>query len=544
MASKKSNRRGLDLSNHGAHEQDHQSWSRRSFLRTIGLAGATSVGISSLPLTGLYGFPLASLLSQVEGDRKLVLIRLKGGNDGLNTIVPLYAYDEYANARPNVRHQMSELIGLNDNFAMPNVMQSLEGLWAEDQMRVVNSVGYPDHNLSHFTGSDIIASGNSDPDENANGWLARYYNLVDPDYRIDPPDVPPAIKIGGPTSILFNDEEGIDISANFATPEGLEELASTGRLFDDQNAPDTCYYGDQVIFLRTVANAAYRYSSALFEAYTNGENGLEYTSSLGEQLRLVARLIKGGLSTQLYLVTLDGFDTHVAQNNTHLDLLTNLSDAIRQFYQDLALTGHDEEVLTMTYSEFGRRVSENGVSGTDHGAAMPVMLFGPPLNGSGTHGQNPDLEDLDISGNLKFGTDFHSLYATVLENWFCINPDDVDSILGGTYDRLPELGLQCSPNSISNPTSQGTAIQSRIHPLGGGRYRISLYMPKGAQMKISLYTLSGQNITTITDAYYSYGPQQIDFSLAAYPIELQTLVYTIQVNGSRPVAKKFVGSSR
>ncbi|MEM6877838.1 MAG: DUF1501 domain-containing protein [Bacteroidota bacterium] len=537
-------RHGMDLSDQSAHQHDHQSWSRRGFLRTIGLAGATSVGISALPLTGLYGFPLASALSQVDGNRKLVLIRLKGGNDGLNTIVPLYAYDQYANARPNLRHQMSDLLMLNDNFAMPNVMQDLESLWAEDQMRIVNSVGYPDHSLSHFTGADIIASGNSNNDENADGWLARYYGLVDPDYRVDPPSVPPAIKIGGPTSILFNDDESVDISANFATPEGLEELASTGRLFDDQTAPNDCYYGDQVIFLRTVANAAYRYSSAIFDAYSAGENGVAYTSSLGEQLRLVARLIKGGLSTQLYLVTLDGFDTHVGQNNTHLDLLTNLSEAVSQFYQDLALTENDEEVLTMTYSEFGRRVSENGVAGTDHGAAMPVMFFGPPLNGSGTHGQNPDLADLDVTGNLKFSTDFHSLYATVLENWFCIDPVDVDSILGGTYNRLPELGLQCSPNSISDPGQVRIGLQSQIVPLGGGRYRISFDMPQSGRVRIALYTIGGQHITDVTDANYAYGPQQADFSLAAYPIEMQTLVYTIQVNGGRPSAKKFVGSSR
>lgn len=534
----------MDLSDHGAHEHDHQSWSRRSFLRTIGLAGATTVGISALPLTGLYGFPLAAALGGVEGNRKLILIRLKGGNDGLNTFVPLYAFDQYSNARPSLGHQMSDLITLNDNFAMPNAMQSLEGMWAEDRMRVVNSVGYPDHNLSHFTGSDIIASGNSNVDENGNGWMARYYGLVDPDYRIDPPSVPPAIKIGGPTSVIYNDEEGVDISANFATPAGLEELASTGQLFNDQVAPDNCYYGDQVLFLRTVANAAYRYSSAIFDAYSAAENGVEYTSSLGEQLRLVARLIKGGLPTQLYLVTLDGFDTHVGQSGAHEGLLTDLSEAVDQFYQDLALTEHDQEVLTMTYSEFGRRVSENGVAGTDHGTAMPAMFFGPALNGSGIHGENPDLEDLDDSGNLKYGTDFHSLYATVLENWFCIDSNDVDSILGGTYDRLPELGFQCNINSVKTPDRRPTGLQSTITPLGGGRYQLGFDLPEGANVQVSLYNMAGQHISSIADGYYGAGPQRVEFSLAAYPIELQTLVYAIRVNGGRPVAKQFIGARR
>ncbi|MEO0735146.1 MAG: twin-arginine translocation signal domain-containing protein, partial [Bacteroidota bacterium] len=205
MKSKKNHRRGYDLSDPRAHQNDHQNWSRRGFLRTLGLAGATSVGLSALPLSGLYGFPLATLLDGARDNRKLVLIRLKGGNDGLNTIVPLFDYDRYANLRPRLRHPRNELIGLDADFAMPDLMSNLQPLWAEDKMRVVNSVGYPDHSLSHFTGADIMASGDNNIEENGDGWLARYYVNQNPDYRTDPPPVPPAIKIGGPTSILFND---------------------------------------------------------------------------------------------------------------------------------------------------------------------------------------------------------------------------------------------------------------------------------------------------------------------------------------------------
>ncbi|MEM9930602.1 MAG: DUF1501 domain-containing protein, partial [Bacteroidota bacterium] len=339
----------------------------------------------------------------------------------------------------------------------------------------------------------------------------------------------------------------IDISANFATPEGLEELATTGRRFDDQTAPDNCYYGQQVVFLRSIANAAYRYSSAIFDAYATGENNVEYTSSLGEQLRLVARLIKGGLPTRMYLVTLDGFDTHVGQNNggNHLGLLEDLSQAVQQFYKDLAQTEKDQEVLTMTYSEFGRRVEENGVGGTDHGTALPVMLFGPALNGAGTHGLNPNLNDLDATGNLKFGTDFRSLYATVLENWFCLSATDVDNVLGGQYDRLPELGFSCGTVATDNQVAAGQqGLPSTLHTLGAGRYRIGFNLPLGAKLKVELFTLDGRRIRTLADQYFQPGEQAIDFSLADLSIHLLPMVYTLNVNGQRPVARKFVGSSR
>ena len=475
MCQDKTQRQGADLKDKKAHMEDHQSWSRRNFLQTIGLAGATSFSLNAMPLTGLFGFPLAGALNDELTDRKLVLIRLKGGNDGLNTIVPLYNYDLYRNFRPSLGHLESDLLNLNEDFAIPTAMSDIKPLWDNGQMRVVNSVGYPNHNLSHFTGADIMASGNNNVGENGDGWLARYYTNLNPDYIENPSSAPPAIKIGGPTSILFNDENKVDISANFATAENLTELVETGAIYNNTTAPDDCYYGEQVLFLRTIANAASIYSTAIFEAYNNSVTEAEYTSSLGEQLKLVARLIKGGLQTQLYLVTLDGFDTHVGQNGVanHKGLLEDLSKAVNDFYLDLNLGNKDNEVLSMTYSEFGRRVMENGFSGTDHGTALPVMLFGPALEGSDTHGKNPDLNDLDTAGNLKFGTDFRSIYATILENWLCISPELVDQILGDSYERLNDLGFDCMATSI-NPQVRLTSFKHAITPLGGGQYQLNI----------------------------------------------------------------------
>ena len=537
-------RPGTDLRDPAAHQRDHQRHSRRSFLRNIGLAGAGAVSLGSLPLTALRGFPLASMLgANGQQDRKLVLIRLKGGNDGLNTVVPLYAYNAYTGARPTLAHAPADLFDLNADYALPTSMQPLAALWDSDRMRVVNSVGYENHNLSHFTGADIMASGSSNVNENGDGWLARYYVSENPDYRTDPSDAPPAIKIGGPTSILFNDADKVDISANFATPQGLEELAQSGRRFDDLTAPDDCYHGDQVLFLRSVANAAYRYSSSIFDAYAAGSNGVDYTSSLGDQLRLVARLIKGGLPTQLYLVTLDGFDTHVGQSGAHADLLDDLSLAVRQFYDDLALDGSDQDVLTMTYSEFGRRVQQNATGGTDHGAALPVLLFGPALGGSGTHGTPPDLLDLDSTGNLKPGTDFRALYATVLENWFCLPPDEVDAVLGTPYERLPELGLECGTVNTTRPGPVADTLPTSLVPLGGGRYRLRFELPRPAAVQADLLGIDGRHLQRLAVGRYAAGEQFVDFALDGRAPELATYVYRLRVSGVGTVARQFVGSS-
>ena len=544
MSYSKKQRKGTTLQDQNAHARDHEAWSRRNFLRTIGLAGASSVGLGALPMTGLYGFPLAQALTTTNSNHKLVLIRLKGGNDGLNTIVPLYQYTDYQNFRPNLHHPPAELVDLNADFAMPTAMQNLQPLWEAGQMRVVNSVGYPDHNLSHFTSADIMGSGNSNVDENTSGWLARYFTTINPDYIENPPLIPPAIKIGGPTSLLFNDENSVDISANFVTADRLEDVASTGLLFNVDEAPDECYYGEQVIFLRTISNAAARYSQSIFDAYNEGTNEVEYTTGLGEQLQLVARLIKGGLDTQLYLVTLDGFDTHVGQNGggNHLGLLENVSTAVQQFYQDLNAGNKDEEVLSMTYSEFGRRVEENSVNGTDHGTSLPILFFGPATNGSGTHGLNPDLTNLDPVGNMQLGTDFRSIYAREIESWLCLDAATVDEVLGASYERLPELGFPCAISSTENFTNQTRDLATSIFPNGGGHYGITFELPYADQVQIELYTITGQRLLTVTNQRFPAGPQQVSLDLSGLSIQMQPLVYRLRAGG-QVVSRKFVASS-
>lgn len=187
------------------HSQEHEKWSRRSFLQALGLVGGGSILLGANQVSASVNSPLSQAINDADTENILVLIRLKGGNDGLNTIVPVYDYDTYASFRPNIRHAENSLIRLDDDFGMPNYMSDLESMWGEGAMKVVHGVGYEDQTLSHFKSSDIWAS--SVPDEREDsGFMGRYFNSLYPDYLVNPPEVPAAIQIGSFGNLIFDDE--------------------------------------------------------------------------------------------------------------------------------------------------------------------------------------------------------------------------------------------------------------------------------------------------------------------------------------------------
>ena len=362
---------GTKLSDGESHNHSHQVWSRRSFLQALGLTGGASMMLGKFPVFASSKTSLTKAISQLENDRVLVLIRLKGGNDGLNTIVPLYDYDTYANNRTTIKIEEADVLNLSDEFGVPNYMNSIEALWEEGQMKVVHGVGYPDQNLSHFRSSDIWASASDSDVVNHSGWLGRHFEDLYPDFIVDPPESPPAIQIGSVGNLMFDGDEGTGYSFSVANPEQLYQVAQNGWLHDVENLPD-CYYGEQVGFLRAIANTTFLYANVINDAFLSGSNSVEYDDTeLGNQLSLVARLIKGGLGTKVYLVTLNGFDTHANQIELHQSLMTDLANTVSNFYEDITEGGLEQNVLTMTFSEFGRRVEQNASDGTDHGSSAP-----------------------------------------------------------------------------------------------------------------------------------------------------------------------------
>jgi uncharacterized protein (DUF1501 family) len=492
--------------NDSSHDLEHSKWSRRNFLKDIGLASGIGLGLGGFDISALAASPFAAPPGGIN-DRILVLIRLKGGNDGLNMIIPMYDYSTYKSSRPTIGVAQNDIILLDPNgkFGIPKSMSSLKSMWDKGSMKVVNSVGYDDHNLSHFTSSDIWNSGkqNIENSSDKSGWLGRYLLDRKPDYLTNLPEVPGAIKISSGSSITYQTSDRIDLAINFNTPDKLIEVAQKGFVFDTTNLPDDCTYGDQIGFLRSILNITYKYAPNISNAYAAGINSIAYSNNeLSRQLAIVARLIKGNLGTKLYMVTLDGFDTHENQNTTHPKLMNDVANAVSEFYSDLAIGQRDKDVLSMTYSEFGRRVREND-GGTDHGTAAPVMFFGPSLEGNDIIGADPDLKNLDSTGNLKHDIDFRSLYASLLESWMCIDATSVDSILGNTYERIPNLGFDCT--TVPTQDNYAQRITHHVRMNGDGSHTIHYEISRPGPVSVEIFTIMGQRVVTLVNEYQSEG---------------------------------------
>ncbi len=522
-------RRGTSLSHGADHARDHQRWSRRSFLHTAGLTTLGGMILSKLPVFASGSLSLNAALSQAPVDRVLVLIRLKGGNDGLNTIVPLYDYDTYANLRPTLRIPESQTIALTDEIGLAPALSPLYALWGEGQMHIVQSVGYPDQNLSHFRSSDIWATA-SDADEQLNsGWMGRYFNALFPDFLHNPPPQPPAVQIGSLGSLTFINPDDVSLAMSVSDPGQLFELAQTGQLYSLDNLPD-CHYGQQLGYVRAVTNSTFIYAESIQTAFEASTTDATYGDTpLGQQLQLVARLIKGNLGARVYMVELDGFDTHANQLDWHPQLLSDLATSVKAFFEDLEAAGWHDKVLAMTHSEFGRRPEENGSIGTDHGAAAPLMLFGPGLNGSGLSGTPTSLTDLDDAGNLKHHVDFRSIYATIMEYWLCIDGTMVDAVLGNTFERLSNLGLNCT-TTTSTTTSTGLTLHHRAIPQPDGTYLIQFELPRPGYIQLEIRDLLGRTIES-SQGQFTAGPQQVRILTSRNTVASALYVYTIYFEG-------------
>ena len=496
-----------------SHDQEHATWNRRSFIQALGLAGAGSIMLGGTNVSATAPSPLSVALSQSENDNILVIIRLKGGNDGLNTIVPLYDYDTYANLRPTIRHQENELLSLSPDFAIPSYMNALESVWGEGNMKVIHGVGYPDQSLSHFRSSDIWASTDAVNDEQT-GWWGRYFEDLYPDYLISPPEIPPAIQIGSIGNLIF---EGTNSNYAFAVanPEQLANIAQTGGLHDVVNLPE-CVYGDKLLFLRAATNTTYTYAEVINDAYMASSNQATYLQDdLSEQLAIIARMIKGGLGTKVYMVSLDGFDTHANQVDKQRELHENLASGIKNFYEDLATAGYDDKVLGMTISEFGRRPYENGSNGTDHGSASPTFLFGAGLNGSGFVGAHPDINASawDNNNNLVPSTDFRDVYASVLTDWFCIDPSVVNTILLNDNYQTLNLGLNCQGLTI--PDFSNVSHFSHVATYKDNRTFIEINMQNTGHVELKLFNILGQEVATLGNEILHQGKHRIDVKARA-----------------------------
>ncbi len=508
---------------------EHKTWNRRSFLQALGLVGGGSMMLANTPLSVSRPSPLSIALSQSVNENILILVRLQGGNDGFNTIIPVYDYDVYANARPLIRIPPSEFINLNDDYAMPKPMNKLEGVWGEGQMKVVHGVGYESSSLSHFKGSDIYANTNLLEDDRT-GFMGRYFGEIYPDYFFNPPPSPPSIQIGSIGNLVFKGPES-DYSFAVSDPRRLLQIIENETFYNLDGVDENCTYGEKLRFLREATNTTFDYADVISAAYERSSAYEGYLDdSLGRQFSIISRLIKGGLGTKVYLVTLGGFDTHNNQTQRHQQLLTSFSEAISTFYADLTAAGWDDKVLSMTMSEFGRRFRENGSLGTDHGTAAPTMFFGTGLNGNGFVGEHPDLNNLTRGGNVTNTMDFRQVYATVMKDWLCIDEGLVGRSLldsdGGPFESL-DLGFNCSGTNPNIPTD-GEGL-THIPTYSDSQTFINIVTPQTTHVDVALFNVVGQKVATLANEMLMEGVDMVINVKESANTRLSTGPYVYQI---------------
>ncbi len=523
--------KGTSLKDGKLHDHHHELCNRRDFLSRLGLfATGSALMLSSTPVHALQSSSLFRKLAQLETNKVLVLIQLNGGNDGLNTFIP-YENDHYYNARQTIAIPKNDVIGLNDTMGMHPALEPLRSIWDNGSMGIVQNVGYPDPILSHFSSSDVWLTASDADNIKPSGWLGRY---LDGDYieeeLMNQSDTPLAVNIGGSSSLLFKGPEN-NTAITFSSVGALEQITQQGQVYSTSNLPDTAY-GNEMRFLRDQINNSFKYSESIKAAYDNSSNEAEYESrNISNSLKVVARLIKGGLGSKIYMVSLDGFDTHTDQPSSHQNLLQLLGNGIRSFYDDLSEGDHTKDVLTMTFSEFGRRVNQNG-QGTDHGTAAPLMVFGDEIE-PGFFGSDPKLSknELDENGNLVYEYDFRSVYTTILTDWFGLSEKDTAEVIGKEYSKIGFLGSDTPVNNPNPPTNQPNSFQlNQNYPNPfNPKTTISFTLPANSRVRLEVFDIQGKSVAVLVNKSLSEGSHQVNFNAG----NLASGVYIYKLNAGK-----------
>ncbi|MEX1027766.1 MAG: DUF1501 domain-containing protein [Candidatus Paceibacterota bacterium] len=400
--------------------------SRRRFLRSS-IGGAAAIGVgANLPSC----FAQAASGSGGSDERILVVVQMSGGNDGLNTIVP-YADDDYRSARPKLAIPSDEVLTFDDDNGFHPSMTGMHELLQDGQFAAVRSVGYEQPNRSHFESMDIWHTCRRKDEPRPDGWLGRFLDQQ-------------PVTAGGdvPALHLGREQQPAAVASSSIRVPTVKELSefqlrgndkqSLRKLLEKRQPTSTAGDNQLLNFLQSSTTSAIAASQRVTEAAQGYRSEVKYPETdLGNKLRVVAQLIDAGLTTRIYYVQHDGFDTHAQQAQTHSILLRQWSDAVSALVRDLDDHDHEKRVCVMTFSEFGRRVSENASAGTDHGAAGPMFLCGGGVK-AGITGKRPNLTDLQ-EGDLKHEYDFRQVYASVLKDWLGTDPTP---ILGKQYKSL------------------------------------------------------------------------------------------------------------
>jgi uncharacterized protein (DUF1501 family) len=545
---------------------------RRDFLQKLpALAAPLLLGGIPISLLGKENefFQLAA--SNPNSDRVLVIIQLHGGNDGLNTLIPIDQYSQYYNLRKNIAIPQtgnrkyitldSTLPG-NAQIGLHPDMTGMKALYDQGKMAIVQGVSYENLNQSHFRSRDIWFMGGDYDDYLGSGWAGRYLDKTYPGYPDSFPNPtmldPLAIEVGSGVSLAFHRDSGAPMSIAINDPEGFFDLITTTGTEPPANIADT-YYGDELRYILDVDKQSNKYADRLKQVYQKGANtpGVVYPSTyplsapssyarneLAPQLRMIARLLSGGCKTRVFIVRLTKFDTHAKQTEDydpsigrHAALLYHISSAMKAFQDDLKGLSLEEKVMSVTFSEFGRRAESNGSYGTDHGTAAPMFVFGSCVK-PGVLGANPDLGNLD-NGNLRQQHDYRQVFTTLVQDWMGASPEALTATnFDGFLDKKLELVL-CSTVGIGK-----TAFINDRYRLNAcfpnpvkNRTTFSFYLNGEQEASLILYDTMGRKVKTIFEGVSQIGEQTIeqDFS----DLNPGSYIYTLQT-GNLKTSKTMV----
>lgn len=468
---------------------------RRSFLQKLAATGIVLPMTMGFPRVRAFaqppeGSPFANLAA-TNTDRIFIFIRLAGGNDGLNTVVPYnnatyYAAREegqiYIEAKDTVKLPGSSTLGLHPSLA------PLLPFYNEKKLAIIQNVGYPNQNLSHFRSTDIWMTGTDADVYEQSGWYAKYLEKLYPDYPNTLPPAPFAIELGTylSTTLIGNKNNmGVAVADLSYIP---------GQPDSDPTA--ATHAGDEERYVREIARQTNIFSNSIIAAGVKQlTNKITYPTgnNVATALAAIVRIIAGGLPTQMYIINIGGYDTHSNQLTAQANLHKQLADALAAYQRDLEAFGLDKKVALMTLSEFGRRAYSNG-TGTDHGSAAPMFALGAGVNG-GIYGKDPNFEDLEDPGNLKMEYDFRQLYASLLSQWF--GAADADIAPGPLPRQFAQLPIfQRAATGVNEEQTSDGLILSQNYPNPAAAETVISFEGVGADANatLTIATLEGREI--------------------------------------------------
>lgn len=488
-------------------------------------------GVLTLPIllggTQVSAITRSSLAASVDpdSDRILILVQLNGGNDGLNTMMPLNQYSNLAAVRQDIILPEDSLLQITDDNAFHPSMEGFQSLYQQELLGVIQGVSYPDQNRSHFRSKDIWTSASHSDEYLTTGWLGRAFNVSFPNYPEEYPNEehpdPFAISLG---FIVSETCQGpaVNYSYTLADPEGLVQLDDPGT-----GVVDNSCYGQELTFIKESIATSNAYASTVTEAYEKGKNHIDYgqndsRNALHEQLRIVARLIDGGLQTKVYVVSMGGFDNHADQvvfgdttTGDHAALLSELSDAVAKFQTDAMVGNYADRVVGMTFSEFGRRVRANGSLGTDHGTAAPLFVFGTCVQPT-IIGANPEIDrQVDDQAGVPMQYDFRSVYGTILSDWLGMSESDVRSTIYADYERIPFL--KACETTVDASDIDHLKLQVSINPNPVVDTMRVGFDHDGGTVQIHIMDVMGSVLDTVLSRRLGQGRHEVPYDVTGYP---------------------------